>query len=147
MNKAIETPIKTSIEIQIPFYDVDIMQVVWHGYYAKYMEVARCQLLDLIDYNYLQMSNSGFLWPIVDMRIKYIKPLRFQQKIIVTAQFAEIDYGLKVDFVFTDLATGEKLTSAFTKQVAVDKVSEEMCLISPPVLNEKIETYLRSLVN
>lgn len=139
--------IETSLEMKVPFYDVDAMGVVWHGYYVKYMEEARCELLDLIDYNYQQMGESGFLWPVVDMRIKYIKPLRFQQKIVLTARITEIEYGLKVDFIFTDLASGEKLTSAFTKQVAIDKVSEEMCLISPPVLADKIDAYLKSLAH
>ena len=34
--------IKETIEFQIEFYDVDSMQVAWHGNYAKFMEVARC---------------------------------------------------------------------------------------------------------
>jgi len=38
-------------EIQVQFFDLDPMQVVWHGHYVKYLEVARCALLNTIDYN------------------------------------------------------------------------------------------------
>lgn len=136
--------ITTSLEITVPFYDVDAMQVAWHGHYVKYMEQARCQLLDLIDYNYYQMQASGFFWPVVDMRIKYIKPLTFKQKIMVKATIADIDYGLKIDFVFTDKQSGEKLTTAYTKQVAVDRETEEMCLLTPDILEQKIMDYKKS---
>ena len=30
-----------SVEITVPFHDVDMMEVVWHGHYTKYFEVAR----------------------------------------------------------------------------------------------------------
>jgi len=137
MNKVITT----ELEITVPFYDVDAMQVAWHGHYVKYMEQARCQLLDLIDYNYYQMQASGYFWPIVDMRIKYIKPLSFKQEIIIKATVVDIDYGLRIDFVFRDKASGKKLTTAYTKQVAVNRETEEMCLLTPDILNQKIMDY------
>ena len=37
--------LSASVEIEIPFHDCDPMQVVWHGNYARYLEVARCELL------------------------------------------------------------------------------------------------------
>ena len=38
--------------IDVPFYDLDPMNVVWHGNYVKYLEVARCDLLSKIGYTY-----------------------------------------------------------------------------------------------
>ena len=67
------------------------MQVVWHGNYPRYLEQARCILLDRIDYNYSQMIASGYIWPIVDMRIKYVRSVRFGQEIRVTATIAEFE--------------------------------------------------------
>ncbi len=32
----------TEIDMEISFHDADMMEVVWHGYYAKYFEIARC---------------------------------------------------------------------------------------------------------
>lgn len=131
-------------EIEVPFYDVDVMQVVWHGHYVKYMEIARCELLDKLGYNYQQMKASGFAWPVVELQIKYVKPLKFKQKILIEATMTEVEYGMKINFVFLDKLTGVKLTKGFTKQVAVNIKTGDMCLISPDVLQQKINAYYGS---
>lgn len=127
-----------SIDIKAQFYDLDPMQVVWHGNYARYLEEARCALLDLIGYNYPQMQESGYLWPIVDMRIKYVRPLRFAQEAVVTATVAEYENRLKIDYRIADKATGEVLTKASTTQVAVRASTGELCLESPRALIDKM---------
>ncbi|MCK9467776.1 MAG: acyl-CoA thioesterase [Porticoccaceae bacterium] len=124
--------------IEIPFHDVDSAQVAWHGHYSKYFELARCALLDRIDYNYSQMSESGYFWPVIDMRIRYVGAARFQQKIRVTATLAEWENRLRIDYLITDLATGKRLTKGHTIQVAVAMDSGEMQLASPPVLTRKL---------
>ena len=32
------------VSFQVPFHDVDAMQVVWHGNYLKYFELARTEM-------------------------------------------------------------------------------------------------------
>ena len=134
--------ISCQIEQTVPFFDVDSMHIVWHGHYVKYMEKARCALLDLIDYNYYQMEESGYFWPVIDMRIRYVKPLKFKQMVVIDAKLVDYEYGLRIDFRFTDQLTGEKLTTAYTKQVAVEKNSGEMSLLSQQILHDKIDEYL-----
>ncbi len=128
----------TETEIVVPFHDVDPMQVVWHGHYVKYFEIARCCLLEMFDYSYEQMHESGYAWPVVDMRIKYIKPLRYNQKIVVAADLCEWEYRLKINYLIRDAATTITLTKGYTIQVAVDLDTLEMCLESPPVLRTKL---------
>ena len=65
------------IELSPAFHDLDPMNVVWHGNYIKYLELARCALLQGFDYDYPQMHASGYLWPIVDLRTKYVRSARF----------------------------------------------------------------------
>ena len=40
--------ISKSVALKAQFYDVDSMNVVWHGNYVKYFETARCALLEEI---------------------------------------------------------------------------------------------------
>ena len=37
--------LSTEIEISPAFHDLDPMNIVWHGHYIKYLELARCALL------------------------------------------------------------------------------------------------------
>lgn len=126
------------IALEPAFHDCDPMQVVWHGHYFKYLEVARCSLLRRFDYDYPQMQASGWLWPVVDARIKYVRPLRFAQPLVVRAEIVEWENRLRIEYLIRDAATGEKLTSAYTVQVAVDPASGEMQYVSPPVLWERL---------
>lgn len=71
---------QAEVIIEVPFHDVDAMNVVWHGYYLKYFEIARCKLLDQFDYNYRQMQASGYLWPVIESHVKYVQGIQFQQK-------------------------------------------------------------------
>ncbi|MCF6209272.1 MAG: acyl-CoA thioesterase [Gammaproteobacteria bacterium] len=130
--------LSTETEIIIPFHDVDPMQVVWHGRYVKYFETARCQLLESFDYGYEQMFESGYAWPVVDMRIKYVKPLRFNQRVVVESQLVEWEYRLKIKYRIRDADSGETLSKGYTIQVAVDMETQEMCLESPPALKKKL---------
>lgn len=130
--------IEKQIELEIPFHDVDVMRVAWHGHYAKYMEIARCSLLETIDYNCNQMEDSGYVWPVIDMRIRYAHPLRFQQIIKVKATLVEWENRLKINYLIFDAMSGKRLTKAYTVQVAVDKKSGEMLYASPDVLFEKL---------
>lgn len=126
------------IDLKIPFHDADMMEIVWHGHYAKYFEIARCALLDRIGYNYLAMRDSGYAWPIIDLRIRYVKSAVFGQNVTVRAAIAEWENRLKIDYLMTDSLTGAKLVKGHTIQVAVNTRNQEMCLESPPVLFEKL---------
>lgn len=117
--------------IQVPFFDVDPMQIVWHGNYVKYLEVARCAFLESIGYSYGEMGRRGFGWPIVKMDLKYIRPARFGQTIRIDMAIVEIDTCLRIDYTLSDEQTGEKLTRASTTQAAVSLETGETQFQTP----------------
>jgi acyl-CoA thioester hydrolase len=125
-------------ELQVQFFDLDPMEIVWHGNYVKYLEIARCALFDSIDYNYVQMKESGYAWPVIDLHVRYAAPASFGQRIKVRATLVEWENRLKIDYVITDAVSGRRLTRASTTQVAVDIATGEMCFVSPRVLFEKL---------
>ena len=130
-------------EILVPFFDIDTMHVVWHGHYVKYLEVARCALLDHIGHNYTQMLEAGYAWPVIDMQLRYVRGATFGQTINVRASLVEWENRLKVNYLITDLASGERLTRASTVQVAVEIASREMQLASPKVFTDAVERALK----
>ena len=132
------TLVSASVTLQVPFHDVDMMCVAWHGHYIKYFEVARCALLDQLQYNYPEMKDSGYAWPVVDLKVKYVRPAQFGQTIKVTCQLQEYENRLVLSYLITDPETNEKLTKGETTQVAVDMATGELQLVSPAVLLEKL---------
>jgi acyl-CoA thioester hydrolase len=124
--------------LEIPFHDVDLLGIVWHGHYAKYFEAARNVLFDLIGYNYREMEASGYAWPVIEMTVRYAQPLQYKQTIEVEAAIVEYEDRLKINYLVRDAASGRRLTRGHTVQVAIVLPSREMCFVSPPVLFEKL---------
>ena len=130
--------LSVEVELEVPFEDGDPMGVTWHGNYFRYLERARCALLDRIGYGYRSMVESGYSWPIVDTRMKFVRTTVFQQRIRVVATLAEYENRLKLEYEIRDVATGERVSKGYTIQVAVDNATGELCFVSPKILIDKV---------
>jgi len=126
------------IDITPAFYDIDVMEIVYHGHYVRYLELARSALLAQFNYDYPRMRDSGYAWPVVDMRLKYVRPATFGQTLKVRATITEWENRLRIDYLLRDAATGHKVNSAHTIQVAVEMQTRAMCFVCPPVLWERL---------
>jgi acyl-CoA thioester hydrolase len=120
--------------LTVPFFDVDSMNVVWHGHYVKYLEQARCALLDAMGYGYDAMLASGYVWPVIDLQLRYMNPALFGQRLVARAELVEWENRLKIHYLITDADTGARLTRASSIQVAVSVATKEMQFVSPEPL-------------
>lgn len=134
MNKLVAT-----VDVEVPFHDVDAMNVAWHGHYVKYFELARCALLRRFDYDYPEMQASGYLWPIVDCQLRYIRPALYSQKLRVEATLLEYENRIKIAYHIHDIESGERLTKGVTVQVAVNALTRELQFVSPQILIRNVE--------
>lgn len=137
--------VSAQIEVTVPFFDVDSMEVVWHGHYVKYLEMARCALLDALGHDYTRMKATGYVWPIIDLHLRYARAARFGQRLAVRAELVEWQNRLKIHYTLSDAASGERLTRASTVQVAVRLADGEMQLASPQVFVDDVERHLARL--
>jgi acyl-CoA thioester hydrolase len=128
-----------SAAVEVPFHDVDAMNVCWHGHYLKYFEAGRAALLRAFDYDYPEMQASGYLWPVVEAHLKYVRPALYGQKLEVHTRLLEYENRLKIGYEIVDLASGTRLTKGYTTQVAVNAATQELQFVSPPVVFEKLE--------
>lgn len=127
--------------MRVPFHDVDPANVVWHGRYFKYFEEARRTLLEDLDYGYAAMMESGFIWPVVDATIRYVRPLLLDQRFVITAALVEWELRMVVDYRIKDL-DDVLHTKGRTVQVPLDVTTRELYLGTPAVLQEKIAQRL-----
>jgi acyl-CoA thioester hydrolase len=124
------------------FYDLDPMNIVWHGNYPRFFELARTALLLKIGYGYDAMLASGYAWPVIDMHIRYYRPLRLGRWIYISASITEWENRLKIEYIARDSQSGQKTTKGHTVRVAVDIKTEAMLWQTPPVLKEKLAQFL-----
>lgn len=124
------------------FFDVDAMNIVWHGNYVKYMEVARCALLDKIGYGYKEMIKEGYAYPVTSINLKYVKSLYFAEKAKVKTYLVEYENCIKIKYeIFNE--KGELCTKAESTQMALNIEKKESCFESSPWLIERVEKILK----
>ena len=104
--------IKTVYYMEVPFYDVDSMGIVWHGNYIKYLEQARCDMLTKIGYTYMDMYNDGVMYPIAKMEFKFIKPSKFGDKLRIETELKDTEPALSIKYTIYNDSTDEKVFKA-----------------------------------
>ncbi len=124
--------------LNVEFYDLDPMNVVWHGNYVKYLEAARCDMLNKLGYNYMDMKEDGVCYPIATVDMKYIKPCVFNQQLRVVSSIEEIEPSLIIKYTIFDNNTGEKLFKAKTMQICVDINTQQSVYEAPENLKKKL---------
>jgi len=133
-------------ETTIEFFDLDPMQIVWHGNYFNYFEIARRVLLEKIGYGYNEMAKTGFMFPIIEATAKYINPLKHGDKARIKAILVEYENRLKIIYEIKNAETGVLTTRGVTTQMAVDIKAGESCFVCPAALTDKIENLIKGKV-
>ncbi len=113
---------KNSIEVKycVPFFDLDPMQIVWHGNYLNYFEIARAALFESCGINlYSYYELNKLIFPIIRTSTKHIYPLRYRDEIIIKATLADVRVKLVVDFEIRQIADGKICARGRTEQVTV----------------------------
>jgi acyl-CoA thioester hydrolase len=129
--------VSTSVTLKVPYYDVDLMQIVWHGNYLKYFDVARQALfreygVDLRRY----MEDTRYVFPIVRSTIKHIWPLRFDDEFTCTVVLKEIQVRIVLDFEIKLISSGRLCAKGWTEQVAVLLPEMELVFQIPEEIQE-----------
>jgi acyl-CoA thioester hydrolase len=133
--------ISTSVTLKVPFYDVDLMQIVWHGNYLKYFEVARQALFKKYEVDMRRYKeDTKYVFPVVRSIIKHIWPLRFDDEFICTVMLKEARVRIVLDFEIKLISDGKLCATGRTEQVAVLLPEMEMAFQIP----EEIQKALSS---
>ncbi|WP_326833114.1 acyl-CoA thioesterase [Campylobacter portucalensis] len=127
-------------KFRVEFYDVDSLNVVWHGNYVKFLESARCKFLSELGYDYEKMRDEGFSYPVVKMDFKFIQPLFFKDEFEILITLLEIESFLKFSYLITK--SGQKICKATTYQACVDMKNMQTCTIAPKTLQNLIKGEL-----
>lgn len=135
--------VSASAEATPQFYDLDPMNIVWHGHYPRFLELGRVAVMKRIGYNYEEMVESGFAWPIIDLRMRYARPMRLDKAVKITAGIVEWENALKISYSIVDVETGQRVMRASSSQVALPIGTSEMLWITPDVLREKLAPFLQ----
>jgi acyl-CoA thioester hydrolase len=109
-----------SVELEIPFHDVDALRMVWHGHYYKYLELARTQLLRecRLDAPDLLGMHYGLL--VIESGCRYVSPLRYADRVRVTAWLRDVTHRIYIAYEITNLTQQARAARSHTILVTTD---------------------------
>lgn len=132
--------IKASTTITVPFHDIDIMNIVWHGHYLKYFELARTKLMQKAGLDWPDLKELGFAMPVVDCQIKFRKPLTYGKVYEVTAEIREMDYpALEVHYQIFCQEAGQRMAQGKTRQTYLEIATMQSSFIVPELILQRLE--------
>lgn len=83
--------------IKVHPHHTDYSGFVWHGHYLTWMEEARVEFLKSIGIEYADLVELGCELPVVELEVKYHKPLKMGVSALVKTRMNEIK-GVRINF-------------------------------------------------
>jgi acyl-CoA thioester hydrolase len=103
------------------YADTDRSQVVYHGNYLRYFEFGRASLMRDIGYPYLEIEKSGYIYPIIEIGVRYFSPLHYDDPMIIYTKPIELErVKIKFDYVITHEGSGSIVCTGFTQHCATN---------------------------
>ena len=117
------------IKFRVLYSDTDQMGYMYYGQYAKYLEMGRVEALRSLGFSYKSIEKSGVMMPVLDLNLKYIKPLYYDDEItLITRVIKEPISRIYFEYELYN-PQGILSTKANTTLVFVDVMSGKPCSI------------------
>jgi acyl-CoA thioester hydrolase len=127
------------VTMKPPFYDLDPMQIVWHGNYLKYFDVARAELFESLGVDLFAFHDrTRYVFPIIRSAVKHIHPLRRGDEFICKATIKEARAKIVVVFEIRLVKDGKICARGSTEQVAVRAPEMEMDFTIPEEISRAL---------
>ena len=111
----------TSVELRVRYAETDQMGVAHHANYLVWCEMARTRHMDHLGVSYRELEAAGLRLPVVDVRIKYRAPARYDDLVRVRCWVRQIA-SRRIEFGYAvELCSDSRLlATAATSLIAID---------------------------
>ena len=90
MEAPLSQPPRFTTPIRVRYAETDAAGVVYYGNYLTYFEVVRVELLRALGHPITAIEERGVLLPVVEARLKYLRPARLDDLLEVSASVESI---------------------------------------------------------
>jgi acyl-CoA thioester hydrolase len=88
----------TETHVRVRYAETDQMQVVYHGNYAQYFEVARAESIRQLGYTYGDMEAMGVIMPIIELHTKFLRPAHYDDLLTIKTELKELPTDHRIEF-------------------------------------------------
>lgn len=107
---------------KVQYYETDGMRIVHHSNYIRFMEEARCDLMEQHGYPYARLEAMGVSIPVLSVSCDYKSATRFGETLVIgVAVTALSPTRMTVEYELRDDATGELRATGETRHCFLSK--------------------------
>ncbi len=130
---AAPTPSHHDVEFRVRYAETDQMGVVYHTNYLIWCEVGRTDFIRARGMSYADMERAGVGLAVSEISARYHSAARYDDMIRVRTTLAEVrSRGITLDYLITNASTGQRLVTARTALVSIDRAGRPVPL--PPAV-------------
>lgn len=128
--------IKVTTKVRVRYGETDQMGYVYYGNYPQYFEVGRVELFRYIGLPYKDIEEYGIMLPVANLSIKYIKPAKYDDELLITTTVKKLPEGARIVFEY-EIKNQEDilLTKGDTTLYFMDKNSGKILRCPEQILN------------
>jgi acyl-CoA thioester hydrolase len=109
-------------EFRVRYSETDQMGVVYHTNYLVWCEIGRTDFIRASGLTYAELERRGVLLVVAEATIRYHAAARYDDLIRVETTLAAVrSRAVTFDYLITNAETGERLSSARTVLVSLDR--------------------------
>ena len=109
-------------ERKINYYETDRMGIVHHSNYIRFMEEARCYLLEKAGMPYSASEENGIMIPVLGVNCEFKHHVTFDDTILIKLFVKEFNgVRLTMGYTATEKNSGEVVFTGETKHCFTDK--------------------------
>lgn len=131
-------------ERKINYYETDMMQVVHHSNYARYLEETRIDMLNYYGIPFDMFDEMGYVIPVLDLKCRFVESIRYGETVKIVPKLYKMT---PIKFYFSYEIYDESMTVlkhvAETSHCILDKEFKPVSLKrKEPELYEKMLAML-----
>jgi len=128
---------ESSVELEVPFHDVDMMGIVWHGHYYKYLEHARTALLRSCGLDRGDLIGPRYRFMVIESRCRHSHPLLYGDRMRVTAWVRDLRHRICLDYEIVNLSRDKRSARAQTILATLDE-DQRLLLETPHEIRKRL---------
>ncbi|HSQ29389.1 MAG TPA: thioesterase family protein [Gemmatimonadaceae bacterium] len=110
------------VEFRVRYAETDQMGVVYHTNYLVWCEVGRTDFIRQRGMSYADIERAGIGLAVSEVSARFHAAARYDDMVRVRTTLADVrSRGITFDYVITNADTGDRLVTARTALVSIDK--------------------------
>ncbi len=131
----------SEIPIRVRYAETDQMNVVYHGNYAQYFEVARAESIRALGFTYKEMEEMDVMMPVIELQCKFLRPAHYDDLLTVKLILKALPDDHRIEFDHEIYNESGKLLTIGKVVLYFIRMSTREKTTMPDAMRDRLKEY------